>query len=149
MECTLYQVILCAALTSTPFLNVLAIFHTTSSTLLCICNRAAYGKSVVRSWMHCVGSVAPVCCSSWNVCHIKIVWNQRWKSLFYFFNCPTRCDLLSLLYLCRQLYMFRVLTPIIRSSYNRNYSFWYWLTGSTTIRSRCWVGNDSCVSYGS
>ena len=44
--------------------------------------------------------------------------------------------------------MFRVLTLIIKSSYKRNYSFWYWLTGSTTIRSRCWVGTDSCVSYG-
>jgi len=30
--------------------------------------------------------------------------------------------------------------PIIRSSYNCKYSFWYWLTGSTTIRSRCSVG---------
>jgi len=46
----------------------------------------------------------------------------------------------SLLYFCRQLYVFRVLTLIIRSSYNCNYSFWYWLTGSTAIRSRCWVG---------
>ena len=55
-----------------------------------------------------------------------------------FNNCPTRCDLFSLLYFCRQLYMFRVLTPIIRSSYTCSYSFWYWLTGSTTIRSRCW-----------
>ena len=35
--------------------------------------------------------------------------------------------------------MFRVLTPIIRSSYNCNYSFWHWSTGSTTIRYRCWV----------
>ena len=69
----------------------------------------------------------------------------RYKYLFY--NCPTRCDLFSLLHFCRQVYMFRVLTLIIRSSYNCNYSFWYWLTGSTTIRSRCWVGTDSCVSY--
>ena len=45
-----------------------------------------------------------------------------------FNNCPTRCDLFSLLYFCRQLYMFQVLTPIIRSSYNSYYSFWYWLT---------------------
>ena len=45
---------------------------------------------------------------------------------------------ISLLYFCRQLYMFRVLTLIIRTSYNCNYSFWYWLIGSTTIRSR-WV----------
>ena len=63
-----------------------------------------------------------------------------------FNNCPTRCDLFSLLLFCRQLYMFRVLTPIIRSSYNCNYSFWYWLTGSTTTRSR-WAGTDSCLSY--
>ena len=64
-----------------------------------------------------------------------------------FNNYPTRCDLFSLLYFCRQLYMFRVLTPIIRSWYSCNYSFWYWLTGSNTIRFRCWVGTDSCVSY--
>jgi len=38
-----------------------------------------------------------------------------------------KCDLFSLLYFCTQLYMFRVLTPIIRSSHNFNYSFWYWL----------------------
>ena len=60
----------------------------------------------------------------------------------------SRCDLFSLLHFCRQLYMFRVLTPIIRSWYSCNYSFWYWLTGSTTIRCRWWVATDSCVSYG-
>jgi len=31
----------------------------------------------------------------------------------------------SLLHFSRQLYMFRVLTPIIRSWYSCNYSFWY------------------------
>jgi len=36
----------------------------------------------------------------------------------------------SLLYFCRQLYMFRVLTPIIRSSYSCSYSFWHRSTGS-------------------
>jgi len=56
-----------------------------------------------------------------------------------FNNFPTRCDLFSLLHFCRQLYMFRVFTPIIRSWYSCNYSFWYWLTGSTTIRCRCWA----------
>ena len=45
--------------------------------------------------------------------------------LIEFNNCPTRCDSFSLLYFCRQLYMFRMLTPIIRSLYNCNYSFWY------------------------
>jgi len=39
----------------------------------------------------------------------------------------------SLLYSCRQLYMFRVLTPIIRSWHSCNYSFWHWSTGSATI----------------
>jgi hypothetical protein len=87
MECTLYQVILCAALTSTAFLNVLAILHTTSSTVLCICNWVSYSKSVVRSWLHCGGCIAPACCSSRNICNIKIVWNQIWKSLFYVNKC--------------------------------------------------------------
>jgi hypothetical protein len=50
-----------------------------------------------------------------------------------FNNCSTRCDLFSLLYLCRQLYMFWVLTPIIRSWYSCNYSFWYWLTAMSKI----------------
>jgi len=63
-------------------------------------------------------------------------------------NCSTRCDLFGLLHFCRQLYMFRVLTAIISSWYSCNYSFWYWLTGSTTIHFCCWVGTDSCVSYG-
>jgi len=52
----------------------------------------------------------------------------------------------SLLHFCRQLYMFQVLTPIIRSWYSCNYSFWYWLTGSTTIHFHCWVGIDSWIS---
>ena len=49
----------------------------------------------------------------------------------------------SLLHFCRQLYMFRVLTPIIRSWYSCNYSFWHRSAGTTVIRSRCWVGTDS------
>jgi len=33
----------------------------------------------------------------------------------------------SLLYFCKSLYMFRVVTPlIIRSTYNCNYSIWHW-----------------------
>ena len=45
----------------------------------------------------------------------------------------------SLLHFCRQLYMFRLLTPIIRCWYNCNYSFWHCSAGATTIRSRCWA----------
>ena len=51
-----------------------------------------------------------------------------------FNNSPTRCDLFNLLHFCWQLYMFQVLTPIIRSLYNCNYSFWYWLTAINKIR---------------
>jgi len=40
----------------------------------------------------------------------------------------------SLLHFCRQLYMFRLLTPIIRSWYSCNYSFWYWLAAMSKIR---------------
>ena len=46
----------------------------------------------------------------------------------------------SLLHFCIQLYMFRLLTPTIRSWYSCNYSCWHWSTGSTAIRSRCSVG---------
>jgi len=56
------------------------------------------------------------------------------ESWIEFNNFPTRCNLFSLLHFCRQLYMFLVLTPIIRSSYNCNYSFWYWLTAMSKIR---------------
>ena len=79
-------------------------------------------------------------------CWVLYTWVRA--SWIEFNNFPTRYDLFSLLHFCRQLYMFQVLTPIIRSSYNCNYSFWYWLTGSATICSRCWVGTDSCLSYG-
>ena len=76
----------------------------------------------------------------WQCLGNKILYTWVRASWIEFNNFPTRCDLFSLLHFCRQLYMFRVLTPIIRSSYSCDYSFWYWLTGSTTIRFSCWVG---------
>ena len=104
---------------------------------------------------NCSGLLRTVAVSKQHNTTEKIIANEirtlyRWvrASKIEFNNRHTRCDLFSLLYFCRQLYMFRVLTTIMRSSYNCNYSFWYWLTGSITIRSRCWVGTDSCVSYG-
>jgi len=51
-----------------------------------------------------------------------------------FNNCPTRCELIILLHYCRQLYVFRLLTPIIRSWYSCNYSFWCWLTAVSNTR---------------
>jgi len=57
--------------------------------------------------------------------------------IFYFNNCPTRCGLFSLLHFCRQLYMFRVLTPFIRSSYNCIYSFWYQLINTRNCNYSC------------
>ena len=74
---------------------------------------------------------------------VRILYTRDRASWIKFNNCPTRCDLFGLLHVCRQFYMFRALTPIIRSWYNCNYSFWYWLAGSTTIRSRCWVGTTT------
>ena len=82
--------------------------------------------------------------------------NTIWQHFIYMdpCKCPTRCDLFSLLYFCRQLYMFRVLTPIISSLYSCNYSFWYWLTGSTTICSRdttysvYYISLYSCTCFG-
>ena len=44
-------------------------------------------------------------------------------------NVQQDATVFSLLYFCRQLYMFWVFTPIIRSSCNCNYSFWHWSTG--------------------
>jgi len=51
---------------------------------------------------------------------------QQWK--FNLITVQQDATVFSFVHYCRQLYMFRVLTPIIRSSYNCNYSFWYWLT---------------------
>ena len=49
-------------------------------------------------------------------CRVLCTWvHALWIE---FNNCPTRCDLFSLLHFCRQLYMFRVQTPIIRSWYS-------------------------------
>jgi hypothetical protein len=49
------------------------------------------------------------------------------RALFSFgINCNADATIYSLLYFCKLLYMFRVVTPpIIRSTYNCNYSIWY------------------------
>jgi len=53
----------------------------------------------------------------------------------------------SLLYFCKLLYMFRVVTPpIIRSTYNCNHSTWHGQTVSATIRCGGEVGTSSNLS---
>ena len=75
------------------------------------------------------------CICTWIKGMRKTVWKYRESNLI---TVQQDATVFSSLHFCRQLYMFRVLTPIIRSWYSCNYSFWYWLTGSTTIRSPCW-----------
>ena len=65
---------------------------------------------------------------------LEIKWTSPWIIV------QQDATVFSLLYFCRQLYMFRVLTAIIRSWYSCNYSFWS--TGTANIRSRCWVGTQ-------
>ena len=57
----------------------------------------------------------------------------------FFNSCPTRCDLFSLLYFCRQLYMFQVLTPIIRSSFDV----------FELVKLFCLFGINKCYIHGS
>ena len=64
----------------------------------------------------------PTRCDLFSLLHFC---RQLYMLVHPFNNCPTRCDLFSLLHFCMHLCIFRELTPIIRSSYNCNYSFWY------------------------
>ena len=68
------------------------------------------------------------CICTWIKGLRKTVWKYRESNLI---TVQKDATVFSSLHFCRQLYMFRVLTPIIRSLYSYNYSFWYWLTGST------------------
>jgi len=96
----------------------------------CVC-------SIVFFWCFWFGkALLPVWCQ-W----ILYTWvRASWIELN---ECPTRCDLFSLLHFCIQLYMFRLLTHITSSWYSCNYSFWHWSAGSTI----CLVVPDSCVCY--
>ena len=47
-------------------------------------------------------------------------------------NYPKRCNNMHFIYICKLLYMFRVVfPPIIRSSYHCIYSIWTWLDGNS------------------
>jgi len=82
----------------------------------------------------------PQCLKVWIICNSTMIFYihgsvHRESNLIIVQQDAT---VFSLLHSCRKLYMFRALTPIIRSSYSCNYSLWDWSTGYTTIRSRCW-----------
>jgi len=77
------------------------------------------------------------------ITRIQIHYNC-WRHLI---TVPTRFYLFGLLHFCRHLYMFRLLTPIIKSWYSCNYSFWYWSNGSATIRPRRWVWTEPDIEF--
>jgi hypothetical protein len=56
----------------------------------------------------------------------------------------------SLLYFCKLLFMFRVVTPpIIRSTYNCNYTIWYWSNRLCYLPLSWKVWNISTIAEGS
>ena len=88
-------------------------------------------------------------------CVYQNPWKKLYKLFFFYIHGSVHREsnliivqqdatVFSLLYFCRQLHMFRVLTPIIRRAYNCNYSFWHWSAGFTTIRCR-WVGTTPII----
>jgi len=106
------------------------LLHTTSNTTSHGFIYHSNGFKPAETWLiqpttltHCINKTT----------HVRSQKAEKWTWTI-FNNCPIRCDLFSLLHFCRQLYMFRVLTPTIRSWYSCNYSFWYWLTAMSKIR---------------
>ena len=54
---------------------------------------------------------------------------QKYVSSFNVNKCPTRCNYTQLYFICKLLYIFRVVSPPIISSINNCfYSIWYWST---------------------
>jgi hypothetical protein len=105
----------------------------------------------------------------WRCCCLyNFVWKasySKYKSARYYHKCQYTgvharylllsitvqqdATMYSLLYFCKLLYMFRVVTPpIIRSTYNCNYSIWHWYNfGKCSIWSQLKMrGMDRTVS---
>jgi hypothetical protein len=56
-------------------------------------------------------------------------------------NCPTRCNNIHFTYICKLLYMFREVNPlIIRSSYHCTCSIWHYWDRTATCLERDWMG---------
>jgi hypothetical protein len=62
------------------------------------------------------------------------VWGSVHRKM-YINNCPTRCNNIQFIYICKLVYMFQVVTPhIIRSSYHCICSIWhYWDRTATCL----------------
>jgi hypothetical protein len=71
-------------------------------------------------------------------------------SKIYVNNCPTRCNNIQFIYICKPLYMFRVVTPlIIRSSYHCTCSIWHYRDRTATCleRDSMRTSNTSNIKY--
>jgi hypothetical protein len=68
----------------------------------------------------------------------------------YISNCPTSCNNIQFIYICKLLYMFQVVTPlIIRSSYHCIYSIWHYWDHTAACLERDWMGNAVPIQSGS
>jgi hypothetical protein len=65
----------------------------------------------------------------------------------YINNCPTRCNNTHFLYICKLLYMFRVVTPlIIRSWYHCICSIWLYWDRTANCLECDWMGMSRMVA---
>jgi hypothetical protein len=65
------------------------------------------------------------------LCVCVCVCSRVLASWIYVNNCPTRCNYIQFIYICKLLYMFRVISPpIIRSSHHCIHSIWTWREGT-------------------
>jgi hypothetical protein len=75
-----------------------------------------------------------------SVCHVSVTWIKNIlfgilssNALTSWITVQQDVTVFIVWYICRQLYMFRALTPIIGSWYSCNYSFWHSSAGSTRV----------------
>jgi hypothetical protein len=115
---TLYPILLCAFihLTAPLFVNQMHCMKW----LLVVC-RSTQQTSRKYSWLHRPTYYKGDCNVIFNV-HGSV---RRRESMSV--TVQQGATMYSLLYFCKLLYMFRVvIPPIIRSTYNCNYSIWHW-----------------------
>ena len=80
------------------------------------------------AFWHLLTRAGQICCLDLNPWFLENYPYQIWQ-IWVLVSIIVQQDatMYSLLYFCKLLYMFRVVTPpIIRSTYNCNYSIWHW-----------------------